>query len=44
MGWATEMATLPLVSPATTLSTRACPPVEVWLRSALLNRLFLNLS
>ena len=38
------MATLPLVSPATTLSTSASPPVEVWLSPALLNRLFLSLS
>ena len=40
MGWATEMATLPLVRPATTLSRRASPPVEVWLMPALLNSLF----
>ena len=44
MGWATEMARLPLVRPATTLSTRASPPVEVWLTPALLNSLFRSLS
>ena len=38
------MPTLPLASPATTLSKSACPLVEVWLNSALVNMLFLNLS